>query len=84
MLSPTPLVTDVPLAVVRDIIPALLQGKATIESIELICAVHKLNPLLTEPIVEIVRENLSLVREDQRCVFSRLLLPKAQDGCKPF
>lgn len=59
-------VTDVPLAVVHDIIPALLRNKTTAESIELICVVHKLSPLARESIVQLVRENLSPIGTQQR------------------
>jgi len=69
--SPTPLVTDVPLAMVHDVILALLRNKATIEpTIESICVAHELNPLITESVMQVVRENLYLVDEQQRYVAS--------------
>ena len=73
---PTPVVTDVPLAVVRDIIPTLLRNRRTADSVGLVCAIHKLSPPVTESIMEIVRENLSPARRHQWCVVSLLLSPQ--------
>lgn len=63
--SSTPVVADVPLAVVHDI--ALLRDKTTVLFLELICAVHKLSPQVTESIRQIVKESLSPVRRQQGC-----------------
>jgi hypothetical protein len=61
--SPTPLITDVPLAMVHDIILALKTIESTVESI---CASHELDPLITASVMQVVRENLALVDERQR------------------
>ena len=74
--SPTPVVTDVPLAVVRDIIPALLRNKTTVDSVGLVCAIHKVSPPAAESIMQIVRENLSPARRQQWCVVSSSLFPR--------
>ena len=67
----TSVATDIPLAVVRDIISALLRKETTVEAVEFrICAAHKLSPLVTESIMQIVRENLSPARIQQRYVVS--------------
>lgn len=77
--SPAPVVPDVPLAVVRDIIPALLRNETSVESVELICAVHGLGTFVTESITQIVMENSSPARGQQRCVVLQLLLPRDWD-----
>ena len=67
--SPTSLVVDVHLAVVHDIILTHRHGGTmTIESIESICAVHGLSPIVTESVVQVVMGDLSPVREQQRYV----------------
>jgi hypothetical protein len=64
--SSTPLITDVPLPMVYDIILALLRNKTVIElTVESICVAHDLNPLITESVMQVVRENLSPVDERQ-------------------
>ena len=65
--SPTPLITDVPLVMVHDVILALLRNRTTIEStVESICVAHELNPLVTESVMQVVRENLPPVDKQQR------------------
>jgi len=52
---------------VHDVILALLRNKATIEStVESICVAHELNPLIMGSVMQVVRENLSTVDEQQR------------------
>ena len=58
-------IADVPLAVVRDLILALPSNKTAIESLELICAAHELNPLITESVMQSARENLPPVCENK-------------------
>ena len=58
--------TDVPLTAVQDIILAISQKKTTIESLELICATHGLNPLVTGSVLQVARESMSPVCEKQR------------------
>ena len=66
--SPTPLVADVPLAMIRDIILALPRDKTTESTVGLICATHELDPLITASVMRVVRENLSPADERQRYV----------------
>ena len=69
--SPTPLVTGVPLAVVHDIILAFLRSRTTIEStVESICVAHELNPLITDSVMQVVRENMFPAEEWQRYAVS--------------
>jgi hypothetical protein len=66
--SPTPLVADVPLAMVRDIILALPRNETTESTVGLICATHGLDPLTTASVMRVVREDLSPADERQRYV----------------
>jgi hypothetical protein len=78
--SPTPLITDVPLPMVHDIILALLRNKTAIElTVESICVAHDLNPLITESVMQVVRENLSAVDERQGYVVSQLTSARRDD-----
>ena len=70
---PIPTIVDVPLTVVRDII---LASKTAIESLELICAAHELNPLITESVMRTAMENLPPVCENKG-TSSQLLLTQA-------
>ena len=65
-MSPAPLVADVPLAIVRDIILALSRNETTESTVGLICAAHELDPLITASVMRVVRENLSPADEGQR------------------
>lgn len=83
--SPTPLVMDVPLVMVHDVILALLRNKAAIEStVESICVAHELNPLITESVMQVVRENLPPVGEWQRYAKIRVLFTQSDDWSHPF
>jgi hypothetical protein len=70
--SPSPLVADVPLAMVRDILLALPRDKTTESTVGLICATHELDPLITASVMRVVRENLSPADERQRYVVAQL------------
>lgn len=65
--SSTPLIMDVPLVMVHDVILALLRNKTAIEStVESICVAHELNPLIMEAVMQVVRENLPSADKPQR------------------
>ena len=71
--SSSSLVVDVPLAVVHDIILTYRYGTITIESVESICALHGLSPLIMESILQAMRGDLPPVREQGGYVVSRSL-----------
>ena len=52
---PAPLTVNVPLAMLKDIIPILPQNESIIESFESICTTHGLDPPVKEFVMEITR-----------------------------
>lgn len=71
--APAPPVLGLPLAVIHDLIPVLLQSETTMESVESVCADHRLSPQVTEFILQVVGKSLPPVRDWQTYVVSRRL-----------
>jgi len=68
---------------VHDVILTLLRNKTLTESIESICVTHQLDPLITESIMQVVRENQFPV--DEQCtVFHGCCLPEVTIDSAPF
>lgn len=69
--TPAPPVLGLPSALIHDLIPVLLQSETAVESVESVCADHRLSPQVTELIVQVVENSLLAVHERQRYIVSQ-------------